>query len=122
MYSLFHKTLPRSSIQMHWISNRFYERAILYRKCIKILLGYFFKPFSFSFSNISIFQLTSDTLGRALIKKTLLSKGHVFEATPPLNFFRGTKVVFFSPFFINISVEPVLRKIVLIKRVISGHA
>ena len=24
-YSPFHKTLPRSSVQMHWISVRFYE-------------------------------------------------------------------------------------------------
>ena len=24
-YSQFHKTLPRSSLQMHWISERFYE-------------------------------------------------------------------------------------------------
>ena len=24
-YSQFHKTLPRSSLQMHWISVRFYE-------------------------------------------------------------------------------------------------
>ena len=25
IYSLFHKTIPRSSLQMHWISVRFYE-------------------------------------------------------------------------------------------------
>jgi len=25
MYSPFHKTLPRSSLQIHWISERFYE-------------------------------------------------------------------------------------------------
>ena len=25
MYSPFHKTLPKSSLQMHWISVRFYE-------------------------------------------------------------------------------------------------
>ena len=25
LYSLFHKTLPKSSLQMHWISVRFHE-------------------------------------------------------------------------------------------------
>ena len=28
IYSLFHKTLPRSTIQMHWISARFYEMGV----------------------------------------------------------------------------------------------
>ena len=26
IYSLFHKTLPKSSLLMHWISERFYEK------------------------------------------------------------------------------------------------
>ena len=33
MYSLFHKTLPRSILQMHWISVRFCEMGDMY-KCL----------------------------------------------------------------------------------------
>ena len=29
-YSPFHKTLPKSSLQMHWISVRFYEMGVMY--------------------------------------------------------------------------------------------
>ena len=28
-YSTFHKTLPNSSLQMHWISVRFYEMGVI---------------------------------------------------------------------------------------------
>ena len=32
IYSPFHKTLPRSSLEMHWISVRFYEIGFMYMK------------------------------------------------------------------------------------------
>ena len=33
LYSPFHRTLPKSSLQIHWISARFYEMVDLQKKC-----------------------------------------------------------------------------------------
>ena len=43
LYSLFHKPLPKSSLQIHWISVRFYEMGdILVREAEKKSSHYMF--------------------------------------------------------------------------------
>ena len=46
-YSLFHKTLPKSSLKMHWISVRFYEMGVNiqhFKYLIQIMFYYFSPP------------------------------------------------------------------------------
>ena len=42
MYNPFHKILPKSSLQMHWISVRFYEMGNMYGNEIKYTYQLFF--------------------------------------------------------------------------------
>ena len=52
IYSPFHKTMPRSSLQIHWISVRFYEMDGIILKCRALNTGFsLLFHFAFSFFN-----------------------------------------------------------------------
>ena len=58
IYSQFHKTLPKSSLQMHWISVRFYEMGdnifFLYKGCPILELWFLILEIGYLFTSLSL--------------------------------------------------------------------